>query len=104
MSKYKVVTAHCVHAMLLQHTAFIAGVSTPAAKRFRDEFADVLKRLSENPFQFPPYEDPNLPKDVYRGAFFANWYKAVFSVSDNVVYLDAVIDCRAKSDTFWADK
>ena len=91
MSKYKVVTAHCVHAMLLQHTAFIAGVSAPAAKRFRDEFADVLKRLSENPFQIPPYEDPK-------------WYKAVFSVSDNVVYLDAVIDCRAKSDTFWADK
>lgn len=98
MSKYKVVTAHCVHTMLLQHTAFIARVSVPAAKRFREEFAGVLKGLSGNPFQFPTYEDPNLPEGVYRSAFFAKWYKAVFSVSDDVVYLDAVIDCRAETD------
>ena len=104
MSKYKVVTPHCVHTMLLQHTAFIARVSVPAAKRFREEFVGVLKSLSENPFQFPPYEDPNLPQGVYRGAFFAKWYKAVFSVAGKVVYLDAVIDCRAETDPVWADK
>ena len=98
MSKYKVVAAHCVHTMLLQHTAFIARVSAPAAKRFREEFAGVLKELSENPFQFPPYEDPNLPEGVYRSAFFAKWSKAVFSVSNRIVYLDAVIDCRAETD------
>ena len=92
MSKYKVVAAHCVHTMLLQHTAFIARVSAPAAKRFREEFAGVLKELSENPFQFP------LPEGVYRSAFFAKWYKAVFSVSNHIVYLDAVIDCRAETD------
>ncbi len=104
MSKYKVVAAHCIHTMLLQHTEFIARVSIPAAKRFREEFADVLKRLSENPFQFPPYEDPNLPKGVYRGAFFARWYKAVFSVSNSVVYLDAVFDCRAETDNVFSNE
>ena len=103
-SKYKVIVAHCVHTMLLQHIAFIARVSVPAAKRFREEFAGVLKALSENPFQFPPYEDPNLPEDTYRGAFFAKWYKVVFSVSDKVVYLDAVIDCRAEAGDIFREE
>ena len=62
MSKYEVVTAHCVHTMLLQHTAFIARVSILAAKRFREEFAGVLKRLSENLLQFPLNDSIKTPE------------------------------------------
>lgn len=100
-AKYKVIVARRIHTMLLQHAEFIAQVSIPAAKRFREEFADVLNRLSTNPLQFPLYEDPNLPRDIYRGALFAKWYKAVFLVSGDTVYLDAVVDCRAETNRIY---
>ena len=94
MTKYKVILSSNLDKMLLQHVRFISNVSVPAAKRFRNEFANIVQRLSENPFQFPVCEDTNLPKDTYRKAIFAKWYKAVFCIEDNVVYLDAVVDCR----------
>lgn len=94
MAKYEVILNARLDQMLLKHAEFISRVSIPAAKRFRQEFAEVVRRLSENPYQFPTYDDPNLPPDTYRKAIFAKWYKAVFSVEGHTVYLDAVVDGR----------
>ena len=58
------------------------------------EFAKVLDTLEQNPFQFPPELDYNLPDGAYRKALFSKWYKVIFSVAGNTVYLDAVLDCR----------
>ena len=82
-------------AQLTQHAEFIARVSKPAAQRFRTEFAAMLKRLADNPYQFPHYDDPNLPAELYRKAIFAKWYKVVFYVEDTDVYVDAVVDGRS---------
>ena len=94
MPKYRVVLAKRVDQMLLRHTEFLSRVSIPAAKAFYEEFRDILHRLGENPLQFPPEEDFNLPDGQYRKALFAKRYKAVFSVDGQTVYLDAVVDCR----------
>lgn len=94
MSQYKVVPAPALDAHILRHVEFLARVSIPAVKRFRAELKDVLHRLEENPYQFPAYDDPNLPKGVYRKALFAKWYKAVFTVEGETVYLDAIVDGR----------
>ena len=94
MAKYQIILAKRVDQMLLRHTEFLSRVSVPAAKAFYDEFRDVLRRLGENPLQFPLEEDSNLPEGQYHKALFAKRYKAVFSVDGRTVYLDAVVDCR----------
>ena len=93
MAKFKVIFDPALDRMLLQHTEFISRVSVPAAERFLDEFEAVIQRLSENPYQFPSCDDPILA-DTYRKAVFAKWYKMIFSVEDNAVYVDAVVDGR----------
>ena len=93
MNKFKVIFDPALDQMLLQHTEFISRVSVPAAERFLDEFEAVIQRLSENPYQFPSCDDPNLA-DTYRKAVFAKWYKMIFSVEDDTVYVDAVVDGR----------
>ena len=93
MGKFIVIFAPALDRMLLQHTEFISRVSVPAAERFLDEFEAVIQRLSENPYQFPSCDDPNLA-DTYRKAVFAKWYKMIFSVEDDAVYVDAVVDGR----------
>jgi len=94
MAKYQIVLAKRVDQMLLRHTEFLSRVSIPAAKQFYKDFGDILHRLADNPYQFPPEEDLNLPEGQYRKAIFAKWYKALFMVEDQTVYLDAVVDGR----------
>ena len=93
MAKYKIVFAKRVDQMLMRHVEFLSRVSIPAAKQFYKEFEEIIHRMGDNPFQFPPEEDQNLPTG-YRKAIFAKRYKAVFLVRDTTAYLDAVVDCR----------
>ena len=72
MAKFKVIFDPALDRMLLQHTEFISRVSVPAAERVLDEFEAVIQRLSENPYQFPSCDDPNLA-GTYRKAVFAKW-------------------------------
>lgn len=99
MAKYKIIFSKRVDQMLLRHAEFLAHVSVPAAKQFYHEFKELLGRIGDNPFQFPQEDDINLPDGQYRKALFAKWYKALFMVSGEVVYLDAVVDCRMNSHT-----
>lgn len=95
MPKYQIRFHPRLKIQLEQHAEFIARVSYPAAKRFRDELARLLQRLEENPYQFPFYDDPNLPPERYHKAIFAKWYKVVFYIEGKTVYVDAVVDGRA---------
>lgn len=96
MAKYKIIFAKRVDQMLLRHVEFLSRVSVPAAKQLYREFEKIIRRLEDNPYQFSPEEDQNLPVG-YRKAIFAKRYKAVFLVKESVVYLDAVVDCRMDS-------
>jgi hypothetical protein len=99
MAKYTVVTALRVDQQLVRHIQFLSRVSVPAAKRFRNEYADILERLESTPLQFPLNMDPNLPDGLYHKALFARWYKALFLIEADCVYLDAVVDCRQSIDS-----
>ena len=59
-----------------------------------DEFEGIVKQVKSNPFLYPFDGDENLPPEKYRRAVFAKWYKALFWVDGNTVYIDAVCDCR----------
>ncbi|MBR1497457.1 MAG: type II toxin-antitoxin system RelE/ParE family toxin [Oscillospiraceae bacterium] len=94
MKRYKVVLHPRVSRQLALHAAYIARVSKSAAIRFRREFEEIIRRMEVNPMLFPPYDTAPPRKETYRKALFAVWYKAIFSVEDNTVYIDAVIDGR----------
>ena len=100
MSRCTVIIAGRVDRQLIRHIRFLANVSLPAAKRFREEYAEILDRLEENPFLFPIDTDPNLPEGMYRKAVFARCYKALFTVENEIVYLDAVVDCRQSAAAY----
>ena len=80
---------------MVRYAEFIARVSIPAAIRFYEDFSDILQRLSRNPYQFPFYDDPNLPSGIYRKALFAKWYKVIFYIEGKEVIVDAVVDGRS---------
>ena len=54
----------------------------------------ILARLEENPFQFPVDLEIDLPGRTYRKAIFAKWFKVLFQVKYQRVYIDGIIDCR----------
>ncbi len=97
MGKYRILLASRVKTQLLNHTGFLAKVSIPAAKRFRNSFNDLLERLEENPFQFPVEEEKYLPDMEFRKALFEGRYKALFRIEGNTVWIYAVIDCRQQN-------
>ena len=94
MGDYTVIVSRRADDMLIRHARFLAQVRVSAARQMTAEFAKVLDTLEQNPFQFPPELDYNLPDGAYRKALFSKWYKVIFSVAGNTVYLDAVLDCR----------
>ncbi len=101
MGKYTVIVSRRADEMLICHAKFLAQVRVSAAKRMTAEFAKVLDVLEQNPFQFPAETDHDLPSGMYRKALFSKWYKAIFSVSENTVYLDAVLDCRQDNTKYY---
>lgn len=94
MGDYTVIVSKRADEMLIRHARFLVQVRVSAARRMTAEFARVIDTLEKNPFQFPPELDYNLPDGAYRKALFSKWYKAIFSVEEKTVYLDAVLDCR----------
>jgi len=92
--EYDGIVSRKADEMLVSHVRFLAQVSIPAAKVLRNEFCSVLGKLKDNPFQFQLEEDLGLPSGKYRRVVFAKRYKAVFSVFENTVFIDAIIDCR----------
>jgi len=67
--KYSVILAERADKMLLLHTAFLARVSPPAARRLLADFKKVKHSLVENPFKFPFADEmdvPGIPVETYR--------------------------------------
>lgn len=102
MNKYSVIVSRNADQMLVRHARFLARVSVPAAQRMAKEFSSLLDALEHNPLQFPLDDAYNLPQGVYRKALFSKWYKALFMIEAERVYLDAVLDCSQDNSGFQA--
>ena len=98
MEKHRILLASRVKTQLLNHSRFLTNVSIPAAKRFRDAFKETLRRLEDNPFQFPEEDEIFLPGKTYRKALFEGRYKALFRIEGKIVWIYAVIDCRQQNN------
>lgn len=97
MPRFRVTIAKRVDIMLVQHAAFIANVSKSAAQRFLNEFNGIINRLTDSPEVYQLDTDPNLPEGRYRRAIFMKWYKVVYKICEDTVYIDAIIDIRQDS-------
>ena len=97
---FNVILAERADRMLLVHTEFLAQVSPAAARRLISEFKKVKQRLNKDPYQFPFADEldvPGISQKTYRKCLFFGRYKALFLITDNDVFLDAIIDCRQKN-------
>ena len=90
---YEVIVSRRAEQMLTNHICFLARASVKAARRLRNEYAETLDAMEDNPFRFPSAEDLGLP-DEYRKALFGKRYQAIFYIDGDTVYLDAVLNCR----------
>jgi len=102
MSAYNVTLSRRANNMLIAHTEFLARVSIPATRKLLKEFRKVTKTLEDNPLQYPFADEmdvPGISLETYRKCLFDGRYKAICLVDGDMVYIDAIIDCRRENKT-----
>ena len=107
IKKYDVTIARRADSMMLSHTEFLAQVSSAAAQRLITEFKKAIKRIEDNPFQFPFADEldvPGIPLKMYRKCFFCGRYKALFTVENDDAYIDSIIDCRQENKNLYNEE
>jgi len=82
--------------MLIEHVRFLAQVSETAAIRLVDEFYVKSKTLEQMPERCSWLSGYSIPEKKYRKLIFEGNYMLVFQVVDDMVYVDAVVDCRSE--------
>jgi len=104
---FEVILSRRSDKMLLSHTEFLARVSPAAARKLLSDFKKVTKKLTDNPFQFPFADELDalsIPPETYRKSLFYARYKALFVIEKDVVYIDAIIDCRQENKNLFREE
>lgn len=91
---YQVSISPKANEMLVDHAAFISGVSETAALRLVKEFREGAESLVRFPERCPWLWDDLLPKHKYRKLIFSEKHLALFQVVDDWVYIEYLVDCR----------
>lgn len=92
--KFEVTVSDAALAMLDAHVDFLAGVSKSAATKLVDEILGDIETLSENPQRYPAYENQFITEPRYRKMLCAKRYLVIYEVSENMVFVDYIVDCR----------
>lgn len=93
-NKYRVIVSERAAQMLVSHAAFLAQVSPQAAERLTVEFEKAANSLEIMPQRCPWLVGEYIPRKAYRWIAFEKRYMIIFQIIDDVVYADAVVDCR----------
>ena len=93
---YKVIIQTPATKMLVEHALFLAQVSIPAAEKLTDEFFVKSKTLEQMPERCPWLSGYSIPEKKYRKLIFENHYMLVFQIIGDIVYVDAMVDCRSE--------
>lgn len=93
-SKYRVIVSERATQMLVSHAAFLAQVSPEAAERLTAEFEKAANSLEVMPQRCPWLSGEYIPKSAYRFVLFEKRYMIIFQITDDIVYVDYVVDCR----------
>ena len=92
--KYTVVVQERAKDMLVAHVRFLSQVSISAADRLVADFSEKASSLEYNPKRCPWLNDPMIPSYKYRKLLFGKRYLLVFQVFEDLVSIDAMVDCR----------
>jgi plasmid stabilization system protein ParE len=92
--RYHVIISERAGEMLLQHTRFLAQVSTRAADKLRMNIVEAAKSLQEFPERGSWLVDPLLPANKYRKLLVDKRYLIIYQIKDDTVYIDYLVDCR----------
>ena len=98
---YNVVISQKAYEVLGRHSAFLARVSTSAAKRLAVSFRDAAKSLEQMPERFPFYKNDYMIRGKYRYILVEKWYIVLYKIEGSDVYIDLVIDGRQDDKRFW---
>jgi plasmid stabilization system protein ParE len=92
--RYQVIIAERAGEMLVQHTRFLAQVSSQAADKLRIDIIEAAKSLQEFPERGSWLVDPALPANEYRKLLVDKRYLLIYKIKDDKVYIDYMVDCR----------
>ncbi len=93
MDKYRVTISGEARRMLTEHVFFLARVNPGAAERLRDRLMEAIRSLEVMPKRCP-YLDPEDRRSPYRKMFVPEQYLVIYTVEDDTVFVEYVIDGR----------
>lgn len=94
MNEYKVTVSNRAKFMLGEHLKFIAQIDKTAAKKTEKRFLESFRSLRVLPERYLFIEDECIESCKYRKMFVENWYLVIYGISDSVVHIDYILDCR----------
>ena len=95
---YKVVVSPAVNDRMMEHFEFLARVSETAAHNLLDVLANDMLSLQTLPFRNPVYDRPYVTPLKYRYMVSNKWYRIVYQIVDDTVFVDDVQDIRQGDD------
>ena len=99
MKKYRMVISPLAWDRVRRNQWVLDGFNPTYSNRVRRELSDTLREIRQNPYLFPLDESDGLPEKKYRRALFAKWYKIIYQVTENTIYVNTVVDCRMDPET-----
>ena len=80
------------------HVEFLARINENSAFLLYDNYEETLVFLRNTPEICPPYY-PNIPIDAeLKYKLFGKWYRIVFEIIKNDVFIYDIQDCRQDAD------
>jgi len=95
---YRVEVSHEANNRMYDHFEFLARVSENAANQLLEGLMRDIESLKTNPYIYPIYDRPYLPYGVYRYILSCRRYRIIYKISDRIVFVDDIEDCRQDSD------
>ncbi|WP_366922785.1 type II toxin-antitoxin system RelE/ParE family toxin [Metallumcola ferriviriculae] len=92
--RYHVIVSERANEMLVQHTRFLAQVSTQTADKLTVDIIEAAKTLREFPERGSWLNGPLLPRDKYKKLLVDKRYLLIYKIKEDTVYIDYVVDCR----------
>ena len=91
---YKVIISEKAVKMLTNHIQFLTEVSPEAAESLREKIIFAAKSLEKFPERNAMLRDRLFPVTKYRKMIVDKRYLLIYQLTDNVVYIDYILDCR----------
>lgn len=94
LKEYQLVISKRAAFQLNEHAAFAARLEERLALRLIQSFQEAALSLTHMPFRMPFLDSDTIPDRKYRKMLFEKYYLILYSVQDDTVCIEYVIDGR----------